>query len=155
MLLTPSSKEGWYFFKCLFVCRKIDIGWGKRTNAWELRAVGECSAYLCVTLVGLVFVLKWTVYQNVQYKTGKKYYLGLWVAGVGMSGSVYFGPEKLHIARAYTSSWCCRQVGGSWWKNMHLGYDHTVAKHGCHLNLRFTHSSVTKEEQHKMLEMKK
>lgn len=77
------------------------------------RAVGECSAYLCVTLVGLVFVLKWTVYQNVQYKTRKKYYLGLWVAGVGMSGSVYFGPEKLHIARAYTSSWCCRQVGGS------------------------------------------
>lgn len=35
------------------------------------RAVGECSAYLCVMVVGLVFVLKWTVYQNVQYKTGK------------------------------------------------------------------------------------
>lgn len=49
------------------------------------------------------------------YEIGKKkkHYLGLWVAGLGMSGSVYFGPEKLHIARAYTASWDCRQVGGS------------------------------------------
>lgn len=62
---------------------------------------------------GLFLCLNGLFIKMYSIKLGKKYYLGLWVAGVGMSGSVYFGPEKLHIARAYTSSWCCRQVGGS------------------------------------------
>lgn len=79
---------------------------------------------------------------------GKKAYLCLWVTEVSMSGRAILDlkssiSQKLIPQAATVDKWV--PADG---ENMHSGYDHTAAKYGCHSKLKFTHSSITKEDDH-------
>lgn len=91
---------------------------------------------ICASM-GLICALRWTTYQNVQWvQNGMKknnHYLCLWATGVRMSGRTISNLKSSISQKAYTLSRDCGQVGASWWGgNMHLGYDRTAAKYGCH-----------------------